>query len=115
MDGRERPLVLIADVLLTVGSPNLQSNRRLLSHSIVQVAQETIEESLLKSEGFIARECLPFLPSVREQPFFSRGYPRKSFKRSARVQPLIRPTRAHQGRHVDIFEDRPLRGPVFIV
>jgi len=43
------------------------------------VAQEIIEETLLKGECFIAVERFPLLPALREQPFFSRGYPFESF------------------------------------
>jgi len=97
----------MADLLPIISFPNFQPYPRFANHAVIYVAQEIIEETLLKGECFIALERFPLLPAVREQPFFSRGYPFESFDRSTSVQSMIRPVRTDQGRHFDVFQDRP--------
>src|ERR1700723_3796867 len=81
----------MADIMPIVRLPNFQPYPRFPNHAVIYGAQETIEETLLQGECFLAVEGFPLLPPVGEEPFFSRGYPFEPLDRSARMQSVIGP------------------------
>src|SRR5262245_38962067 len=94
--GRERPFGFTAHRHLVAGLPHFEADARRSLPAVVVTLQEMCEKTLLDIPRLAAVERLPFAAPVREEPFVARADALESFERSARVQSVVRPARAHE-------------------
>jgi hypothetical protein len=77
---------------------------------VLDTLEEVVEEPalVLQRSGLVVDD--PLAPPLGVEPLVLRGDLQETVDRASRVQALVGPAGADQGRNQDVFEPRPLQG-----
>ncbi len=103
---RERPFVLVAEMVFAVAGADRELDRRLLHHAVVDVLQPVVEEAQLVAPPVLAVERMEVRTAMDAQLLVLRRRAGIALGGAAQVQPHAGPVADRPHRQVDVL---PLR------